>query len=293
MKNLLLVGATGFLGQHLKNFYQNEGWQVYTLGRTEDSDYILNPDRLESLLSLDIEVSFDRLINAAAINEVDINKDISVTYNVNVTLTRYLVELAHKYKIPEFIYISTFHVYGSSNDFIGVDLICEPKNDYGLTHYLSEQIVRTLGKAYGINTLVVRPTNIYGCPVNMALFNRWSLVPFAFIKNAIEDKSINIRSSGLQLRNFVSVHDVLKATLLIETTEVVNAYGLDTLTIRQFAQKIANVIKSTKDVDVDVKWLDLDKTGAGETLSFREHKNYHPVGNIENYISDFVELLNE
>jgi len=293
MKNLLLVGATGFLGQHLKKFYQNQGWQVFTLGRDENSDYIFSPEKLDTLLSLNINENFDRLINAAAINEVDINKNISATYNVNVTLTRYLVELAHKHKIPEFTYISTFHVYGGANNVIDVDLICEPKNDYGLTHYLSEQIVRTLGKAYGINTLVVRPTNIYGCPVNMTLFNRWSLVPFAFIKSAIEDRTINIRSSGLQLRNFVSVHDVLKATLLIEKVEVVNAYGLEALTIRAFAQKIASVINSTKNVDVNVKWLDDDKTSSDETLSFTENKNYHPVENIENYISDFVELLNE
>ncbi|HBY86113.1 MAG TPA: hypothetical protein DEO86_09580 [Colwellia sp.] len=293
MKNLLLVGATGFLGQHLKNFYQNKGWQVYTLGRSESSDYLLNSNRLESLLSLDIDVSFDRLINAAAINEVDINKDISVTYDINVTLTRYLVELAHKYKIPEFTYISTFHVYGNTNDFIDVDLICEPKNDYGLTHYLSEQIVRTLGKAYGINTLVVRPTNIYGCPVNMAAFNRWSLVPFAFIKDAIEEKTINIRSSGLQLRNFVSVHDVLKATLLIDKLDIVNAYGFDMLTIRAFAQKIALIVELESKSNVKVSWLGSETTSTETDLRFAENINYHPVGNIENYISDFIELLNE
>jgi UDP-glucose 4-epimerase len=293
MKNLLLVGATGFLGQHLRKFYQNQGWKVFTLGRAENSDYIFNPEKLDTLLSLNINVNFDRLINAAAINEVDINNNISTTYDVNVTLTRYLVELAHKHKIREFIYISTFHVYGNSTDVIDVDLICEPKNDYGLTHYLSEQIVGILGKTYGINTLIIRPTNIYGCPVNMSLFNRWSLVPFAFIKDAIEEKSIKIRSSGLQVRNFVSVLDVLKATLLIERMDIVNAYGLDTLTIREFALKIASVINSTKKGDVNVKWLDADKTSNAETLSFAENKDYHPVEKIENYISDFVELLNE
>lgn len=293
MKKLLLVGATGFLGQHLKNFYENQGWQVFTLGRAKKSTYYIDSNNLESILSLNLNITFDRIINAAAINEVDINDNISTTYNVNVTLTRYLIELANKYNIPEFIYISTFHVYGKSNGLINCDLMCEPKNDYGLTHYLSEQIIKTLGKMYGISTLVVRPTNIYGCPVSMALFNRWSLVPFAFVKSAIEDRSIIIKSTGLQLRNFVSVHDVLKATLLIDKLDIVNAYGSDTLTIRGFAQKIADIINFKYGYNVNVNWHESKMTNPEESMNFTKVNHYEPTEDMRNYISDLIELLNE
>ena len=133
----------------------------------------------------------------------------------------------------------------------------------------------------------------FGCPVNMTLFDRWSLVPFDFIKNAIEEQLINIRSSGLQLRNFVSVHDVLKATLLIDKLDIVNAYGLDTLTIREFAQKIAHIINLKPKYNVVVNWLDGESTSTEESLSFNENMSYLPIENIENYISDFIELINE
>ena len=115
-----------------------------------------------------------------------------------------------------------------------------PLNDYGLTHYLSEKIVENICSQNNINYIIVRPTNIYGLPENINEFNRWSLVPFLFVKQAIEKASISLTSSGEQLRNFVSVEDVIRRFDYLGKESVVNAYGTDTLSIYEFANKVAN-----------------------------------------------------
>jgi UDP-glucose 4-epimerase len=291
VKNLLLVGATGFLGQHLKKFYQTQGWHVYTLGRSSCCDYIFEPNNLDSLFDIDFTLNFDRIIHAAAINEVDINKNITDTYSVNVTLTRYLIELSHQFNIPEFVYISTFHVYGKSDGIIDCNSACEPKNDYALTHYLSEQVVGTLGRVYGISTLIVRPTNIYGCPVDMDSFNRWTLVPFAFIKSAKEERVITIESTGKQIRNFVSVNDVVKSTLLVDRLNVVNAYGLDTLSIKEFAQSISRILMSEYELKIVVNWLEDKDRKKVNQLTFTENTNYLPNEKVDNYIQNFYRVI--
>jgi len=151
MKTLLLVGASGFLGSHIKLSYQNLGWNVVTLGRNKKSDFVFDANNLDQICQLPIDIKIDRVINAAAVNETLISDHLVCAYNINVSLTRILLELARIHKIPEFIYISTFHVYGKADGEIGCTTVKKPKNDYALTHYLSENIVNFLGDTFGMN----------------------------------------------------------------------------------------------------------------------------------------------
>mgnify|MGYP000670732389 CR=1 FL=1 len=240
MKKILLVGGSGFLGQGIAERYRSEGHEVTTIGRSLCSDIVVDFE-CEDVLSA-VSSDYDMLIHAAAINEVFINDDIGKTYFINVTVTRILVELAKNLKIKQFIYISTFHVYGRSHGEINEETVPFPINDYGLTHLLSESIVTNLGKANNIETLIVRPTNIYGIPVNIKKFNRWSLVPFAFVKSAIEKGVITLASSGLQQRNFVSIDSVIDTFCLVGDVKVVNAIGVSTLSIYDFATLVASSV---------------------------------------------------
>ncbi len=253
MKRLLLTGSTGYLGQHLKEFYSASGWLVETLGRSPECDYQLNESNLNSVLKIFKNEKYDRIIHAAALNETEINDDLCRSYEVNVSLTRLLLELAVILDVKEFVYVSTFHVYGVSEGIVSEETKIKPKNDYALTHYLSEEIVRFIGKEKKIKTLIVRPTNIYGLPVNMEKFNRWSLVPFAFVRQAKREGCINLHSSGLQYRDFVDVADVVECTTLINKLSVVNACGSESMTIRVFAELVADVAKENR-IDCQVTW---------------------------------------
>lgn len=251
MKKILLVGGSGFLGQEIVERYRSKGYEITTIGRSLGSDIVVNFDS-EGFLSA-VSSEYDLLIHAAAINEVLINDDLKKSYFMNVTLTRLLVELAKKLNVKQFIYISTFHVYGRSQGFIDEDTVPSPVNDYGLTHLLSESIVTNLCKANNIETLIVRPTNIYGVPKNIKAFNRWSLVPFAFVKSAVKDGVISLSSSGIQQRNFVSIDSVINTFDLIGEVKIVNAIGVSTLSIFDFATFVASAVGEVLSKEVVVE----------------------------------------
>lgn len=292
MKTLLLVGASGFLGQHLKHFYEDLGWRVLKLGRKKDDEYPLDGNNLNALERLKLHHKVDRIVHTAAVNETQIDCNLSCTYTINVTMTRLLLELAKKHKIPEFVYLSTFHVYGKGDGRIDDGSATEPKNDYGLTHYLSERIVQSLGPVLGIRTLIVRPTNIFGIPIDMASFDRWTLVPFAFVRSGLNEGLIEIHSSGLQVRNFVGVADVCAATDMVGAQIVINAYGLDTLTIRDFALLVKSRVNADSEQDCQVIWQDkgVDEKAA-ELFVSNSFDDYRPQQRLNDYIVQFIKVL--
>ena len=288
MKNLLLVGATGYLGQHIKQHYENSGWEVTTLGRAASNDIVADISSHHDICTIVLNKIYSRLIHAAAVNEVDICKNFSQTYAVNVTATRLLLELAKNNKIKEFVYISTFHVYGQSSGCIDEHQRTMPINDYGLTHLLSEEIIIKFSKVNQLTPLIIRPTNIYGLPVAMAAFNRWSLVPFAFVRSAVGEGKIELTSSGYQMRNFVDVKDVVKTTELVGQCLLVNAAGNDNLTIRAFALTIASILKERLNLVCQVSWKD-DELKEPESLLVKNRDvQSHCRGDLTQFIADFA-----
>ena len=115
MRIVLLTGPSGYLGQHFKKFYNEAGWRVITLGRHEENDIFWDGSLKRNISKSDFKHSIDRIVHCAAVNETMINKSPELTFDVNVTFTRTLCSLAIALDIREFIYISTFHVYGISS----------------------------------------------------------------------------------------------------------------------------------------------------------------------------------
>jgi UDP-glucose 4-epimerase len=284
MNNLLLVGGSGFVGQALRRYYQQLGWKVFTLGRRQDDDFALG-----SIDSLQLTIQFQRLILAAAVNETQIQEDLQLSYQVNVVLTRQVVELCRRSKIPELVYFSTFHVYGRSSGELDELSLVAPKNDYGLTHYLSERIVLDLASYGGYVPLVLRPTNIYGLPPQLSDFHRWSLVPFEFVQSAVLKGKIEIRSSGQQLRNFVSIDDVVRATELVGQVTILNVFGLDTLSIVEFAHRVAKVLP---ELHCQISTVPDSQPWLSSTLVVRScYQPYQPQGDLADFIRQFAQMV--
>ena len=296
MKTVLLTGASGYLGQNFKSYYANAGWQVITLGRREEDDIFWDAQVRRTISASDFSCPIDRIVHCAAVNETMIKKSSETTFDVNVTLTRTLCNLAIELDVKEFIYISTFHVYGVSSGTVGPDAICSPINDYGLTHYLSEEILRNTLPRAQIATLCLRPTNIYGIPPDMSIFDRWSLVPFDFIKKAMEEGCIRLLTAGTQERNFVDVCNVVQAEPQQSGFEVRDVYGNDTLTIKGFAELVADVIKEVHQLDISIEKpndLKQGESNSGPLQFSNSQSSYKSEGTIREFIKRFSAIFCE
>ncbi len=289
MANIILTGSTGYLGTEIKKFYKNKGDKIFTIGRHPSSDYIIdfnNPSDIENFYNLN---KIDKIIHCAAINETEHSNNIWLTYNINVTFTRLLLELAKKNRVKEFIYISTFHVYGSDSGEITEKSPTHPKNDYGLTHLLSEELVSNICTLNNIGYKILRPTNIFGLPTNLSQFSRWTLVPFAFTKEAFDHSKVELKSSGLQQRNFVDIENVL-ANLDVKYNGIINIYG-DTYSIRDFALEICKIVSELKKEPVELIIPKSDEKQPSPLKIQNSAFDYTYTGNLKTFVENLYSAL--
>lgn len=171
--SVLVTGATGFVGPYLVQALCGKGAQVKILSLSEgevSSD--LRADDLEIVTgditkpeTLDgVTKGVDLVFHLAAIANVDYAIQNPVrTYDVNVRGTLNLLEEVRKNPVKKFVYVSSSHVYGVPQ-YIPVDEKhpIAPREPYSASKAAAENIVNGYTGAYGINTAIVRPFNIYG-----------------------------------------------------------------------------------------------------------------------------------
>ncbi|KKS77890.1 MAG: NAD-dependent epimerase/dehydratase family protein [Candidatus Woesebacteria bacterium GW2011_GWB1_43_14] len=87
-----------------------------------------------------------------------------------------------------------------------------PQIPYGITKAASEKLCLTLGKTYNIPTVVVRPSIIQGSRQSIRSFSG-ALKDFCI--KALAGTPIMMYEDGAGVRDFVNVHDVIDAYLLV------------------------------------------------------------------------------
>lgn len=234
--HVLIIGGNGFIGTAIAQSYRNLGWKVSTMGRRSESDY-----SIDNIQNIQFSTPVNRVVHLLAVYGPELEADLSTGYFLNVTFTRLCIEFCRRHQIRDVVYISTFQVYGRHSGCLHENSTVSPRNDYALTHYLSERIVSDLSDAAGINYLIIRPTNIYGIVENFKRLKNRQSIPFDFVRRAARGQEIIINHPAIQC-NFVGIEDVVRVSQLPCTNQVLNVFGDDTMTIAQFAQKVVQTL---------------------------------------------------
>ncbi|MGH7907458.1 MAG: NAD-dependent epimerase/dehydratase family protein [Candidatus Binataceae bacterium] len=120
-----------------------------------------------------------------------------------------------------------------------------PSSIYALLKYNQERTCLCIGEAYGIPTVALRFFNVFGS--RQALSNPYTGVMAIFAARLLNDKPPIVYEDGLQLRDFVSVHDVAQACrLAMRTPEaaggVFNIGSGQACSVKQLARRMAQVL---------------------------------------------------
>ncbi len=162
MNKILVTGSYGLLGSTLvKTLIEKRKYEVYGLS-INDSINIkgLNFTKIDlresnSVKKVLSDIMPDVIIHCAALIDVDYcESNKGKCYNVNVNVTKYLVDFSRKNN-AKFIYISTDSVYGGKEEESKEKDILNPVNYYVKTKILSEEAVRKL------SDYIILRTNIY------------------------------------------------------------------------------------------------------------------------------------
>lgn len=116
---------------------------------------------------------------------------------------------------------------------------------YALSKYDQERLCLLIGKAYNIPTVALRFFNVYG--TRQALSNPYTGVLAIFASRFLNDNSPLIFEDGLQMRDFVSVLDIARASrLALETPaaadDVFNIGSGQSYTVVEIAEKLARIL---------------------------------------------------
>jgi dTDP-L-rhamnose 4-epimerase len=119
---------------------------------------------------------------------------------------------------------------------------------YALSKYDQERMCLLLGRAYGISTTALRFFNVFG--PRQALSNPYTGVLAIFASRLLNERPPLVFEDGRQQRDFVSVHDVARASrLALEADDadgiVLNIGSGRRRTIVEIARKMAEVMGVT------------------------------------------------
>jgi UDP-glucose 4-epimerase len=201
-------------------------------------------------------------------------------YNdVNVGGTVSIMEAMRDAGVMRVVFTSSGAVYGNQgHQPVHEDLEPDPDSPYAVSKLAAEHYVRTIGRLWGIETVILRVFNAYG-PGQFAPVYRAPVIP-ALMKQALSGGSLVIFGDGTQTRDFVYVDDVVDALVAAATADsvdraIINVGSGQGTNINQLAQRIGLAtdrsvrLLHSQAEDGGVPRLVADLTLAQEKLGFR------------------------
>lgn len=192
--NILVTGGSGFIGSHVVDKLLESGHRVRVLDikpphRTDAEYYHANITSREELRNglADIDVVY----HLAAFSNIDLVKANPLeTIEYNIMGTADLLEESRQKKIKRFILASSVYAYE------------ERGHLYTTSKIASELLCKNYQTLYALPYTILRYGTAYGSR------SRQADAVSVFVARAIQGKSLVIRGSGNQTRNFTYVEDM-------------------------------------------------------------------------------------
>jgi UDP-glucose 4-epimerase len=209
---ILVTGAFGFLGGRIAQSLSSSGHTV-VIGSGRELN---SPEWLPDSKSIEVEwenqtslgkicEDIDVIIHCAGVNAQDSQLHPVNALKYNGLFTSCLVEAAKDSNVSSFIYLSTAHVYSNPlKGYITVNKCPGNLHPYATSHLAGEQSVLYAGLNSNMTGIVLRLTNCFGKPAHKKA-NCWMLLVNDLCRQAVEEKSLTLRSNGKQLRDFISI----------------------------------------------------------------------------------------
>ncbi|ADG94190.1 NAD-dependent epimerase/dehydratase [Arcobacter nitrofigilis DSM 7299] len=217
MKELLITGSSGFIGNYFINKYKNK-YNIKTFSFLKDDINSLDCNGIDIVFHLSALV---HQMGGASASEYK---------RVNVTQTLNIAQKAKESGIKQFVFMSTVKVYGEETTCKYTEnSICSPEDEYGKSKFTAELELRKL-EDENFKVSIIRTPIVYGYGVKanikslVNLTNKVPVLPFGKIENKrsmvyignlchLVDEVIKQQKSGIFL---ASDDEPLSTTRLIE-----------------------------------------------------------------------------
>jgi len=230
---ILITGAAGFIGFNLANFLLNKSKHIIT-GIDNLNDYysvILKNKRLAVLkkskkfnfLKIDIKNKknvekifkknqFDIVFNLAAQAGVRYSIDNPAAFVDNNILGFYnILDASIKFKVKKLLYASSSSVYGDSKSFpLKENQKIDPKNIYGLSKKINEEISQVASLYNDIQLIGLRFFTVYG------EWGRPDMFMMKYLKSSFyKNNKFYLNNYGKHVRDWTYVKDICQILSLL------------------------------------------------------------------------------
>ena len=172
MNNILVTGASGYIGSHITLALQQAGFQVVLLDRRRT----VNLQSLDAVFvqgdygdtafveEIFARYAIDAVIHLAAFIVVPESVENPLLYyDNNVAKMISFLEVTTRYPIKAFLFSSSAAVYGAQGDaMVNEDAPLLPINPYGASKMMGERLVMDAASAYGFHYGILRYFNVAG-----------------------------------------------------------------------------------------------------------------------------------
>ena len=216
---VLLVGGFGNLGgriaAHLSQFQDH---QIVLASRKKQAAPLWAKDAQTIQLDVtdpttftNIPKSVNCIVQLAATNDVDSAQNPELARSVTTEGTASLLNAAIHNGIERFVYFSTAHVYGAPlQGTFNESSPTHAVHPYATTHLEAESAVAAAHENGDIHGIRVRLSNGFGRPMAYEAAD-WRTLTSDLCRQAVVEKRMEMRTDGLQERNFITKTDIARA----------------------------------------------------------------------------------
>jgi len=273
---ILVTGGNGFIGSHLCELLSTMGYDVTALDEKFDSNTKnLSFEKIVADITdfgslVEKIKNYDIIIHLAAISRVEpCQEDPVKCYQVNIMAVLKIIQ-AMKNSNSKLIFGSSREVYGEPESIpVKETHKKNPLTVYGSSKLAAEQLLKTYGRLYGLNYVVLRFANVYGSPRDIPQ----RVIP-RFIELAKKGLPLTI-NGGNQVVDFTFIDDVVNG--IQKVVKMISSDGSSL--IGEEYNFSSGVGISIKDLAKKIKKI----FSSNSELSFSKERSF----DVQNFIGDY------
>lgn len=266
--DILIMGATGFIGTNLSLEIAKSDNKLLLLGRKINKEYcdlFVNKSNVQFLeKNFCKETDFDALTKNIDVVYHFISSSIPASDRVfnnndDIESTILLLESMVRNKCNKIIFISSGGaIYGNSKKLpFSENDSTNPISEYGIQKLLIEKYLYYYKFHYGIDYKVIRLSNPYG---QFQRANKGQGLIATAIYNALNDKEVIVYGDGKNTRDYIFIDDAINSIIKISTNDTkYDLYNVGS-GIGYSINDILDIIKSELKINIKIKYLDKRKT---------------------------------
>lgn len=281
--NILLVGASGFIGTNLTiQLAKNKNNNILLVDSNRSFFGVIDnmnyPNVIIEEAAFDLDTNFDILTRnqdvvyhlATTTLPAISNQQIPQELIANVVVTSKLLEACVRNKVHMVVFIS------SGGTVYGKEVACplkentptNPISSYGVQKVTIEKLLYLYQYAYGLDYRIVRLANPYG-PYQRPNGILGAVTTFTY--KALMNEQITVYGDGSAIRDFIYIDDAVRAIINIANSEnnhrtfnLGSGYGTSINEVLDSIQTVLNlkpniVYKQGRKVDVPINYLDISR----------------------------------